>query len=148
MVGRQSKRRHGSEPHTNDETEDAREPASPLRMRVRGKHQPLELSLTQGIAEPVANRPLDLARVGANRSAPNRMDPNVDPKPRRVALIELGFDARPILDQHSSSPSFQKRPWCAPITGQGRLEDQHADQRRERETGFVQLALARIAAIA
>jgi hypothetical protein len=86
MVGRQNERRHGSEPHTNDETEDAREPASPVRLRVRGEHQAVELSLTQGIAEPVANRPLDLARVGAKRSAPNRMDPNVDPKPGRVAL--------------------------------------------------------------
>jgi hypothetical protein len=110
MVRCQNERRHGSEPHTTDEREDARKPASPLRLRVRGERQPLELSLTQGTAEPLANRPLDVARVGAKRSARDRMDPNVDPKPRRVALVELGFYARPILDQHVSSPSFQKRP--------------------------------------
>jgi hypothetical protein len=38
------------------------------------------------------------------------MDLNVDPKPGRVALIEHGFRARSILDQHLSSPSLQKTP--------------------------------------
>jgi hypothetical protein len=110
VVGRQNECRRAAESHTNDETEDASEPASPFRLRVRGEHESPELSLTQGIAEPLANRPLDLARVGAKRSAPNRMDPNVDPKPGRVALVELGFHAGPILDQHSHLLRFKERP--------------------------------------
>jgi hypothetical protein len=147
MVGRQSERRGAAESHTTDESEDAREPTSPPRLRVRGEHQTRELSLTQGIAEPLANCPLDLARVGAKRSAPNRMDPNVDPKPGRVALVELSFHAGPILDEHSYLLRLCETVMGA-RHGKGRLEDEHADQRRERETGFVQPALARIASIA
>jgi hypothetical protein len=115
----------------------------PLRLRVRGEHEPAKLSLTQGVAEPIANQPLDLARLGAKRSAP--MDPNVDPEPGRVTLVEHRFHARPILDQHVSSPLSVI---AARLRDAGRLENQHPDDRRERETGFVQPAFVRIAAIA
>jgi hypothetical protein len=117
----------------------------PLRLRVRGEHEPVKLGLTQGVAEPIANQPLDLARLGAKRSAPSRMDPNVDPKPGRVTLVEHGFHACPILDQHVSSPLSVI---AARLRDAGRLENQHPDERREHETGFVQADLAWIASIA
>ncbi len=52
--GRQEERCGAAEPHTQEEAEDAREPASPLPLRVRAERLPLELSLTQGVAEPLA----------------------------------------------------------------------------------------------
>jgi hypothetical protein len=145
VVGRESDGRHGADPHTNDEGEDPTEPTSPLWLRVQGKHEPLELRVTQSVAKPFTHQALDLARLDAERSSPDRMDPNVDPKPGRVTLVEHRFHACPILHQHVSSPLSVI---AARLRDAGRLESQHPDERRERETGFLQAALARIASIA
>src|ERR1700722_3919066 len=76
------------------------------------------------------------------------MDPNINPKLGRVAVIEHGFHTRPILEQHVSSPSFQSGRDGARHGDRSRLEDEHGDEPREHETGFVQLALVQIAASA
>jgi hypothetical protein len=70
----------------------------------------LSLSFTQSVAKRLADDLLHLARVGANRPAPDRMNANVDLQSRRVALVEHGFHACLILEHHVSSPSFQKEP--------------------------------------
>ena len=106
---------------------------------------PLELSLTQGVAKPLANRSLDLARLRAERSAPDRMDPNINPKLGRVALVEHSLYARPVLHKHLSSPRLIR-----PVMGARRspLEDEHADELREQETGSDHAVFGRIAASA
>jgi hypothetical protein len=139
MVGRQNERRGATEPHTNEETEDAREPASPLRLLVRGEHQPLELSLTQGIVEPLAYRSLDLAGVRVQSADAHGMKPDVDLKTRRLAPIDLGFHAGIIADQHRLLLGFSWGTGCPPV---------RTMRTREQETGSNHAVFGRIAAIA
>src|SRR5271157_3064470 len=86
------------------------EPSPRPRFRRRRRaHEPLELDLGQNLAEPVANRALDFARVvGGHRSGEgSRTKRNFDQEPRRVALVDHGFESR-ILDQHRLTSSFMK----------------------------------------
>ena len=58
--------------------------------------KPLELDLGQNLAKPVTNCALDFARVvGVHRSGEeSRTKRNFDEEPRRVALVDRGFETR------------------------------------------------------
>src|SRR5208337_1844426 len=89
------------------ESEGPAEPPPRSRFRrLRRSGEPVELDLRENLAEPVANRALDFARVvGGHKSGQGiRTKRNFDQEPRRLALVDHRFQSR-ILDQHRLTSS-------------------------------------------
>ena len=91
------------------------------------ERQPLELSLTQGIAEPVANRPLDLARVRVKRRRSS------DGAGCRSEDATARADRPRLPRWHNPRPTS---PSPSILFGRGLpARKDHADPPREQETG-------------
>src|SRR5271166_6175389 len=110
MGRRQKKGRDTPERGAKHESKGPAGPSPrPRFRRLRRLGEPLELDLGESLAEPVANRALDFAEVVSVRGASEegRTKRNFDQEPRRVALVDFGFEACIILDQHSVTSSAE-----------------------------------------
>ena len=97
MGRRQKKGRHAADRGAEHEDDGPAEPSPrPRFRRLRRPGEPLELDLRQNLAEPVANRALDFARVAGGRGSgeESRTKRNFDQEPRRLALVDHGFESR------------------------------------------------------
>ena len=111
MGRRQKKGRDAADRGAEHEREGPAEPPPrPRFRRLRRPGEPLELDLRQNLAEPVADRALDFARVagGHGSGEGSRTKRNFDQEPRRLALVDHRFETRIILDQHRVTSSFMK----------------------------------------
>ncbi len=84
--------------------------ALPSILGGRRPSEPFELDLRQNLAEPVANRALEFARVKGGRGPgeESRTKRYFDQEPRRLALVDHRFETRIILEQHCVT-SFLER---------------------------------------
>ena len=80
--------------------------------------------------EILANCPLDLARLRAERSAPDRMDPDINPKLGRGRARRAQPLRSPCSPQTSLISSFDKTRVAA---RRSPLENEHADELHERD---------------